>query len=250
MTTARKRRVGAFGYGDLGFSLVLIFPLFLLYSVGILFTDRINGVDFVTTVLLDVVDRSRLAYLGLHLVLAVAYLGGVTYLSKKRAFRFSRVVPLLLEAGIYALTLGSLIVFVMHSLLGFEALMATQPAANLALAVDDAGTKLVMSVGAGVWEELVFRLGLLGGGAFLLMALGIRRSMAVIIALVVSSLAFSAVHHLGPLGDDFSLSVFTYRALAGAVFGAIFYFRSLAHATYAHFFYDVYVLLLLPTASA
>ncbi|HET6610572.1 MAG TPA: CPBP family intramembrane glutamic endopeptidase [Kofleriaceae bacterium] len=245
------KRAGAFGRGDLGFSLVVIFPLFLLYSVGILFTDRINGVDFVTGALLNVVDRSRLAYLGLHVGLAVVYLAGVTYLARKRAFRFSRVPPLLLEAAIYALTVGSLIVFVMHNLLGFEALVATQPgiAASSAGTSGDLATRFVMSVGAGVWEELIFRLVLMGGGALVLMTLGLRRGLAVTIALVVSSLAFSAVHHLGPLGDDFSLALFTYRALAGAVFGAIFYFRSLGHAAYAHFFYDVYVLLLLPHTS-
>ena len=32
--------------------------------------------------------------------------------------------------------------------------------------------------------------------------------------------------------------------LAGVAFGLIFYFRSLAHAVYAHFLYDVYVMVL------
>ena len=49
-------------------------------------------------------------------------------------------------------------------------------------------------------------------------------------------------HHVGPYGDPFARGVFTYRALAGVVFGLVFYYRSLAHAVYTHFLYDFYVL--------
>ena len=61
---------------------------------------------------------------------------------------------------------------------------------------------------------------------------------------VCVALLFSGAHHVGPLGDPFTLPVFTYRVLAGVIFGLIFYYRSLAHAVYTHFLYDVYVLVL------
>jgi membrane protease YdiL (CAAX protease family) len=102
-----------------------------------------------------------------------------------------------------------------------------------------------MSLGAGVYEEIVFRLGLLGGlAAAFQRLLSWRRLTAVSAAFVLSSLAFSAVHHLPPLGDPFSIEVFTFRALAGVCFGLLFWFRGLAVAVYTHAFYDLYVLLL------
>jgi membrane protease YdiL (CAAX protease family) len=109
---------------------------------------------------------------------------------------------------------------------------------------------VVLSLGAGVHEELVFRLGLMGGGTAALLLAGLGRGPSVAIALVVSAVLFSAAHHAGPLGEPFDRGVFVYRALAGVVFGLVFYFRSLAHAVYTHFLYDVWVLILRSWAAA
>jgi membrane protease YdiL (CAAX protease family) len=103
---------------------------------------------------------------------------------------------------------------------------------------------VIMSLGAGVHEELVFRLGLMGGATAALLLIGLGRAASVSLALVASAVLFSAAHHAGPLGESFDQGVFVYRIMAGVVFGLIFYFRSLAHAVYAHFLYDLYVLLL------
>jgi Type II CAAX prenyl endopeptidase Rce1-like len=90
----------------------------------------------------------------------------------------------------------------------------------------------------------VFRLGAFAGGAALLRLLGLRSTPAVLIAFLASSALFSAAHHLGAAGEPFALPVFVYRTLAGCIFAAIFYYRSLAHAVYTHALYDVYVMVL------
>jgi membrane protease YdiL (CAAX protease family) len=92
-------------------------------------------------------------------------------------------------------------------------------------------------MGAGVHEELVFRLGLLCG----LVALFQRTKVGIAIAIVISSVIFSLAHHVGVYGEDFTMHAFVYRSLAGGVFALIFWFRSLAHVVYAHVFYDVLV---------
>jgi membrane protease YdiL (CAAX protease family) len=232
----RERGLAAvLGRGDLGASLLAVFPLFLLYEIGVIFTPTMNGVDFVSRNLFALVGYDRTQYLAIHGALALAFLAILWAVRRTRAVRRGTFLPMLLESGIYALTLGTFIVFVMERLLGFEPRLAMAPL-----------TSLVMAIGAGVHEELVFRLGLMAGGAALLKLLGARTAVAVLAASLVSAALFSAVHHLGPLGDPFTAEVFVFRLLAGLVFSAIFYWRSLAHAVYTHALYDVYVMLIRP----
>lgn len=225
-----------FGHGDLGTSLLFVFPLFIIYGVGVVFAPAMNGVDFVSRNLYAAVGYDKLHYLGVHGVLLVGFVALLVYMRRRKVFDGRRFPPMLLESGIYALTLGSLILFVMRNVLGFAPLASGGLPSGV--------TAFILSVGAGVHEELVFRLGLLSGGAAALRLLGMRHPLAVGIAFVVSSAVFSAVHHLGVMGDPWSLGVFVYRTLAGLLFAAIYYWRSLAHAVYTHALYDVYVLLL------
>ncbi len=231
-----KRTPSVLGYGDLGTSLVLIFPLFLAYEIGVMFTPTMNGVDFITGWLFRAVDYDKSKYLMVHFVLALGFVGFIIYMRQKAMFQLRTFPPMIMESAIYALTLGTFIIFVMQKLLGFDGLMATGDM--------EASHAFITSLGAGVHEELVFRLGMMAGGAYLLRASGLKHTWAVVLALAASSAVFSAVHHIGEYGDPWSLTVFTYRTLAGALFGLIFYFRSLSHAVYTHFLYDVYVLVL------
>ena len=106
---------------------------------------------------------------------------------------------------------------------------------------------IVMSVGAGFWEETTFRLGLLTGIVGLCeRGIGMRRILAILVGFVLSSLVFSAVHHIPPYGDPLLLGVFTFRFMAGICFGLLFWFRGFAVAAYTHALYDVYVLILRP----
>ena len=60
--------------------------------------------------------------------------------------------------------------------------------------------------------------------------------------MVASSLIFAAVHHLGVAGEEFTLSAFVYRTLAGAYFGVVYQLRGFAVAAWTHCLYDLYVL--------
>ena len=236
---AARRSTGPspFGRGDLATSLLLVFPLFLAYEVGVMFSPTVNGVDFVTRWVFAAVGYDRERFLLVHLVLALGFLGLLLHLRRSRSFSLRVFPSVVLEAALYALTMGTVIALLMERVLG----LGLDPG-NLALG--HRAQAVVLSLGAGVHEELVFRLGLMGGASAALVLAGVKRSVAVAIALVASAALFSAAHHAGPLGEPFERGVFVYRALAGIVFGLIFYFRSLAHAAYAHFLYDLYVLLL------
>ena len=104
-------------------------------------------------------------------------------------------------------------------------------------------TRIVMSVGAGVHEELVFRLVLFGGiSAALMRWRGWSARRSGLVALLVSSLSFSAVHYVGSKSDPFTLFSFSYRFVAGMLFAGLYATRSFAVAVYTHALYDVLVL--------
>jgi len=220
-------------------SLVLVFPLFLIYQVGVLFTlPMLNGADFLTVFLFRNVGLTTTAYLGYTGLVTAAFIGGVIVLRKRQHFDAGLVWRVFLESGIYALTMGSLIVFVMTRVFGISPRLAGGVAAQ------SFGTRLVMSLGAGVYEETVFRLGLLAGlTALFERGIGMRRSIAGLLGLAISSILFSAMHHIPPYGDPLHLGVFTFRFLAGLCFATLFWWRGFAVAVYTHALYDLYVLL-------
>lgn len=220
-------------------SLVLVFPLFLVYQVGVLFTlPMLNGADFLTVFLFRNLGLSTSAYLGYTGLVAATFAIAVVLLRRRQRFDPALVWRVLIESAIYALTMGSLIVFVMTRVFGISPRLAG------GIAAQGFGTRVVMSLGAGVYEETVFRLGLMAGlTALLERGLGLRRWLAGALGLLVSSVLFSAMHHIPPYGDPFSIGVFTFRVLAGACFGLLFWSRGFAVAVYTHALYDLYVLL-------
>lgn len=138
-------------------------------------------------------------------------------------------LPLLTESLLYAVLLGPLVGW----MLGGWALSA--PAGPR-----DAGAAagILASVGAGLYEEVLFRFGLMGG-LYAVLQTVTGRARALVFSLVVSALVFAAYHHVGPGADPPEPWIVGYRFLAGILLGALFAWRGLAVVVYAHAFYDV-----------
>lgn len=101
-------------------------------------------------------------------------------------------------------------------------------------------TQLVISLGAGIYEELMFRVLLVGGLLALLKGLlGWRAGPAAATAVLVSSLIFSGFHYVGSLGDAFTLPSFTFRAIAGVVFSVLYVQRGFGITAWTHALYDL-----------
>jgi hypothetical protein len=212
------------GHGDLAASLVLIFPLLLAYEVGVLFAGHVNGADVVTRSLYGAVG-SRGGYLLIHAVFALAFLLWVRRDQRWTTLSIEIAAPVILEAAVYALTLGAVGAVIVERLLGLGI----------------SGSEIVSALGAGVHEELVFRLGAMAGLVALLTRSTLDRRIAIALALAGSAVLFAAAHHVGSHGEPFTAHAFAFRCVAGVAFGLVFWFRSLAHAVYAHALYDLVV---------
>lgn len=101
--------------------------------------------------------------------------------------------------------------------------------------------RVVTFVGAGIYEELLFRLVLFSGLVGLLRLLYTPNFIAVPMAAVVSAAAFAAAHHVGPYGEPFDECAFIFRAVAGLYFAALYQARGFGIAVGAHACYDVLV---------
>ncbi len=234
---ARRSLGGYFRRCNLLTSLILVFPLWLIYQLGVVFMPQQgNGADFLTERLV-LLAGSLKAYLLGHLVLALLFAVVVLILRRKQQFDPRIVVPLILESSVYAITMGGLIVSLMN-------LLHISPELRLNALHRGPLSIAFVSIGAGVNEELLFRLILLSATLlFLQKFFSFSRWATVALGFLITAALFSAAHHLIG-GEPWHFGVFTYRLFCGLIFAALYQWRGFAVAVYTHTLYDVYVMVL------
>jgi hypothetical protein len=101
----------------------------------------------------------------------------------------------------------------------------------------------VLSLGAGVYEELLFRLIAFTVLSFVFSdLLEMRKSAAALLMVVGSAILFSCYHYLG--SEPFRFWTFAFRTLAGIYFGAVFLCRGFGVTAGSHVAYDLCVVAL------
>lgn len=219
-------------------------PLFILYEVLILL---VNGGDVAQIrVGADVWIKQALAAIGSTGVFSVGILviliGVLVFLSerkKKIPLHIEYFTGMVAESLLYAVVLA----FVISTLVGLIFSAAIQPSVLVAAQAQSIGTAqmLVLSIGAGLYEELIFRVVLVGGLFWLFQMMTKGKTTAYVLAAVLGAVAFSAVHYIGPLADPFQLSSFTFRFLFGLALNGVFLVRGFGVAAWTHALYDVLV---------
>jgi hypothetical protein len=245
---------GYFNRVNLLTSLVLIFPLFVIYQIGVLAMPQVhNGADLVTSELLKLLHGNLAGYIGINLGLGIALVIALAVMRKRNDFRPRLFLPVIAESAIYALSMGSLIVFVMTDLLHVDPRLAIGGGAGIALAAPAGALphvgvigNIILACGAGVHEELVFRLLMIPLLYWFFFKL-LRRSrfLSMALAFIISAALFSAAHHIIG-GEPWALGAFVYRFLCGLLFATLFEVRGFGVAVYTHALYDIFVLTLHP----
>jgi len=115
-------------------------------------------------------------------------------------------------------------------------------------APDGRFSALVMSLGAGFYEEIAFRVVLFGLGLRLILGLigTLPRAKRTLVALAWAlsiAFVFSGWHYVGDLGEAFELRSFVFRSVCGLAFTIIYSFRGFAPAVWTHTIYDAWILL-------
>lgn len=206
-------------------------PLFVLYETMIVLVnlDATRPVRVGADVLLKDLLAMTGASGGILLALFVVGGGLTAYLLDRNRFvpvRSHYFAGLIAESAVYAIAVA----IVASSIVGILFAAAPQPEGAL-------WTQLALSIGAGLYEELLFRV-LLVGGLALFFRLFVPDS-AYVLAALIGAFLFSLAHYVGPLGDPFALSSFTFRFAFGLALNAIFLWRGFGIAAWTHALYDV-----------
>lgn len=100
--------------------------------------------------------------------------------------------------------------------------------------------QLYLSIGAGIYEEFLFRF-ILVSGLFYLFNRILRETKfrSALVAVIISGLIFSIFHYLGYYGDVFHWRSFIYRFLSGIFLSVLFLKRGFGITAYTHIFYDI-----------
>jgi hypothetical protein len=227
------------------YSLLFALPLLLLYELleavaptrsggGVVR----NGADVLLTSLFTAVLGPRGPLVFMALVIGGALV--LVWRDRRGAapLRLNVFGTMLLEAMVLALCFGFVIGAATVQLVGpLRSLAAGSPLEGPALA------RLTLSLGAGLYEELLFRVVIVALISNGLRLLGFGQLLAGAIAVVAGALLFSAFHYIGPFGEPLRLESFVFRTLAGLAFSALYLTRGFGITAWTHALYDVAVLL-------
>lgn len=217
--------------------LALTLPIFIGYHLGVVFLNVRNASDLFTGLLLKATEGNTSMYLLFTAAIGVVFAGVFAWLGRGQAFKGSKFLQIAIEGVLYALLMRLAGGYVIAHLFAGKVTMS-----------GFAG--LVMSMGAGFYEELAYRaiLFALGGKVLALLfspQMGrVQRLFLGTLWAIGCAAIFSWVHYIGPLGDAFELRSFVFRWVLGLALTLIYWGRGFAAATWSHALYDAWILVL------
>jgi len=217
------------------YGFLLALPLLLTYEVLIWFSNgasysgvRISAEVWMKRILVNF-GASSLTVLGLA-VIAIGF--AIIYLERKKdiPIRSRYFFWMIGESVVYAIVLG----LAVGTTVGF--IFNAHPAPSQEMSFLQ---QVALSLGAGLYEELLFRVVLVSGVFYLINLFGNNSTRSYIITAIIAAAIFSWVHYTGSLGDTFTLSSFTFRFLFGLALNALYIVRGFGVAAWTHAIYDL-----------
>ena len=147
-------------------------------------------------------------------------------------FKFIYFIYIIFESALYALAFGVLV----SQLTAYSASLLTIQASTPAT---DVSGKVLLAIGAGVYEELFFRFMLI---SFLLLIFnrmaGGNRPVYIVLTIFIAAALFSGFHYVGGR-EVYTFDSFLFRFYWGVILGSLFVVRGLGVAVYTHTIYDM-----------
>ncbi len=215
-------------------SLLFVVPLLLIYEVGTrLFTfDPITQTEQRIIAFSKIQDFFQLFGVTGQFMPALAVVGILLawHLARNDSWHVS--VNTLLGMTVESFALALPLAAILYLFAYFVPMMAAH-SPNLA-------GRFILSIGAGIYEELVFRLVLVTVLHLLFIdILGMKGFWAGLLIVCISSTGFAAYHYLG--SEPFSMPSFAFRTVAGVYFAGVFLWRGFGITVGSHAGYDIII---------
>jgi len=216
-------------------ALAFVVPFLLFYEAGVAYFGPST----------QILARSILLRLLQQFGDVGPYVAGLTVVAVLIGWHMARRDPLRLDWRLY-LGMGAESIALAVPLLMFAMLWGRQAAATGLAALAQGGggepsfmAYMVTSIGAGIYEELVFRLFMIALlHTVFVDVIGLRRLHGAALA-VVGAAALFAAYHFGAR-NPFTWEKFFFYLLAGVYLGVVFVLRSFGIVVGVHAFYDIF----------
>ena len=253
--SALDRRAAANAYFDASKKplqiLVFLLPLVIAYEIGLAFLLR-TGEGVLT-------NKAHKTLLGFFDTFGISaggglYLGGVALVVVLLIWHVLTKDKWKLDGTALAIMLAESIVLtipliVLAQVIQPSSVSSEAVATSLAMAAPQLGelsiwSRLAISIGAGLYEELLFRMLLIAVIHTLLVdVVKISASNGAIIAVIISATAFTIYHPLPGIGSV------VFYFLAGLYFGSVYVVRGFGIVVGVHAVYDIIMVSMLPSSS-
>ena len=245
------------------YALVFLLPFIIFYELGTIFinTDvlsqtqvRVVAFVWVQNLLGNLGFSGKFLWAAPAVVLVIILLAYQLVSGKQWWISFKDMLPMAIECILLAVPL-IVLSLLLHTptapkeTVAVDIPVLVQCASEQSAAAQQGPTlfaDIVTGVGAGIYEELLFRLALICALMLLLQdVLGWSRNNSIVLAVLVSAALFAAHHHIDFLSglpnqsDPFDWAKFIFRTLAGVYFAALFAIRGFGITAGTHAFYDI-----------
>ena len=218
------------------YSVVMSLPLLLTYEILIILTQSDywvirNAADvWIRTFLMAFnLKTQHLTFVMIGILFALIPIAKMN--SSDVRIKINYFLMMLVEAFVYSVILGVVLQFLLRlgglSASGFG---------------NDVLQNIALSLGAGFFEEIIFRVLLLNFLFFISKFFFKSNVVTVVFSVLVSSLLFSISHYVGSMADSWQLYSFMFRWIAGMLFTLLYFIRGFSITAYTHALYDIWIL--------
>lgn len=220
----------------LSFSVVAIAPLIFLYEYYIAQVNANQLLEVRNAA--EIFIKHLLSYAGIssppaYTLLYCSLLLAAFVYARKQNIDYPKIsywFGFLIECSLYAVVFG----IVARTIT--DLLLALQITADMEASM---WSQYLLALAAGIYEELLFRLFVVGSLLLLFRSLlPTHNALQIVLASFISATIFSLFHY--PTIDTIELNSFLFRFVAGFILSLLFVFRGLAVTVYTHAFYDVF----------
>ena len=218
------------------YSFLFTVPLFFIYEIGIFLTsssDMVsmrNGADALMRQILSAFGMNGFYWMGV-----IFFLGFILVFIYQKQYWYdmevnSEFLPLMLAESM-AWAMG--LYFFMSNVY----ILLMNPNGSILI------QQVTLAVGAGIYEEILFRVLLIAAiGGILGFIFQWSDMLKNWVAMIIAAGIFSSFHFIGEYGDYFSFNIFMVRFFAGILLGILYFMRGFGITAWTHAIYDLIIL--------